>query len=179
MFKHCKIKQAVAEKNAVLPLPPITPPLTSPFPIPLPNGGTVYLAKVNIPVGHDHVGVLLSATVNWSATFTPSEAAAVTTPGFATVIFEILLDDFVIYRVTQTALQQGAPSTATFAAATSTFEIATLLHFDIVPGCHYSGCRTYTLRTTNILLTPPVISAGRATATAAVGAVTLVAEEHD
>lgn len=42
----------VAEQNAVLPLPPTTPPLSSPFTIPLTGGGTIDpLASTSVAIG--------------------------------------------------------------------------------------------------------------------------------
>ena len=182
MVKFGEIERVVfSQFNPVLPLPPITPPLTSPFPTNLPGGGTINLALVNVRADHDRDGVLLSATINWSATFTPPTPAAVlNVPGFADVTFELLRNGIVIYRVDQTAIQKGFPLNQPaflFTVTVSTFEIASLLHFDFtLPACHHEF-NVYTLRATNIALTAPQVATGTATTTAAVGAVTLVAEK--
>ncbi|MDR3589509.1 MAG: hypothetical protein P4N41_07575 [Negativicutes bacterium] len=188
MVKFGEIERVVfSQFNPVLLLPPITSPLTSPFPIELPNAGTINLALVNIRSEHDRDGVLLSAVVNWSATFTPPTPTAVlNVPGFADVTFELLRNGVVIYRVDQTAVQKGVPLVQpTFPFTTvSTFEIASLLHFDFrLPGFDFTPplClqefNVYTLRATNIALVPPQVATGTATTTAAVGAATLVAEK--
>ncbi len=167
-----KIKHVVGtEKNAVLPLPPIA------FPISLPHGVTVNLASLTFDC-HNLDAAILQAVVNWSATFTPpSTASVLTTPGYADVAFELLLNGDVIYRVIQTATQKGIPIIGNFITATTTYQIASLLHFAIPVYGHERN--NYTLRATNIVLTAPVLAAGLATTTAAAGAVTLVAKELD
>lgn len=70
--------------------------------------------------------------------------------------------------------------------AVPTFEIASLLHFDRpvvadVPCINSRNGRNrsfvYTLRATNVALVAPLVAGETATVTAAVGAVTFVAEE--
>jgi len=174
----------VSEQNALLALPPIIPPLTSPFPISLVNGGTVNLATINACLRCDCDIVLLSAVINWSATFIPpssiSTASILNTPGSANVTFEFLRNGIVIYRVTQTAVQKGIPlnqPTTLFTLAIPTYEIASMLFLDCMPihcSRHHEP-NIYTLRATNIALVFPQISIiGGATTTAAVGAVTFV-----
>jgi len=174
----------VSQYNALLPLPPMIPPLTSPFPIPLVNGGTVNLATIETCVRWDCEMVSLSAVINWSATFIPpssiSAASILNTPGYANVTFEFIRNGMVIYRVTQTAAQKGIPlnqPTTLFTLAIPTYEIASMLFLDRMPircGRHQEPI-IYTLRATNIVLISPQISSiGGATATAAVGGVTLV-----
>lgn len=188
MARFGKIDRVVFdESSAVLPPPPTTFPFTSPFLVTLPNGRAANLAVVSIEARPRH-GVLLNAVVNWSATFTPPTTASVlNVPGFADVTFELLLNGTVIYRVSQTAIQKAVPlvqPTFLFTNASTTYQIASLLHFDITPvdqhvvcGCSGLNINTYTLRATNIFLSPPQVSAGTATTTALVGAVTLVAEK--
>lgn len=175
----------VSEQNGLLSLPPITPPLTSPFPIQLTNGGTVNLAIINLSntdncIKHNNNGVLLSAVINWSATFTPppsiSTSSILTTAGYANVTFEFLTNGSVVYRVTQTAVQKGIPlnqPTVLFTTAVPTYEIASMLFSDPAR-CHRTEANVYMLRATNILLAAPLIVTGGATTTAAVGAVTFV-----
>ncbi len=185
MVKFGEIERVVfSQFDPVLLLP--TTSLTSPFPTNLPNGGTINLALVNVRTGHDRDGVLLSAVVNWSATFTPPTPTAVlNVPGFANVTFELLRNGVVIYRVDQTTVQAATPLVQPVFPFTtvSTFGIASLLHFDFTPlvfdstiACCHSEFTVYTLRATNIVLTAPQVAAGTATTTAAAGAVTLVAE---
>jgi len=198
MIRFGKIKRIIFdESSSVLPPPPTTFPFTSPFDVTLPNGGAVNLAVLNIDAHPQH-GVLLNAVVNWSATFTPPATPSVLNlTGFADVTFELLLNGSVIYRVSQSAVQKAIPlsqPTFLFAIASTTYEIASLLHFDTTPadfnigcklgsnigcniGCNCSGINTYTLRATNIFLVPPQVSTGIATTSAVVGAVTLVAEK--
>ena len=159
-----KIKHVIlTEKNAL--------PSTA-FPTSLSNC-TVNLSSITFN-NHDMDGVILQAVINWRATFTPNDTTyALTTPGFADVTFELLLNGQVVYRVSQTAMQKGIPLTGNFATATSTDEMTVLLHFDIP----VRGNNTYTLQATNIVLTAPVLASGTATTSAAVGAVTFVVEE--
>lgn len=173
----------VSEFNPLLPLPPIIPPLTSPFPVPLTNGATVHLATIDACVKNDCDVVLLSAVINWSATFTPpssvSTSSILNTPGYANVTFEFLTNGVVVYRVTQTAVQKGFPinqPTVLFTLAVPTYEIASMLFLDTTPICcnRHQKFNTYTLRANNIALVSPTISTGGATTTAAVGAVTFV-----
>lgn len=174
----------VSEYNALLALPPIIPPLTSPFPIPLLNGGTVNLATIETCLRCDCDSVLLQASINWSVTFIPpssiSNASILNTPGYANVTFEFLRNGIVIYRVTQTAVQKGIPlnqPTTLFTLAIPTYEIAAMLFVDLMPIRHaqHHGSTAYTLRATNIILfAPQIASIGGATITAAVGAVTFV-----
>lgn len=173
----------VSEYNPLLSLPPIIPPLTSPFPVGLTNGGTVNLATIDACIKKDCEVVLLSAVINWSATFTPpssvSTSTLLNTPGYANVTFEFLTNGVVVYRVTQTAVQKGFPinqPTVLFTLAVPTNEIASMLFLDTTPNCcnQHQKFNIYTLRANNIALIPPIISTGGATTTAAVGAVTFV-----
>ena len=174
----------ISEHNALLALPPIIPPLTSPFPIPLVNGGTVNLATVDACLRCDCEIVSLSAVINWSATFIPPSSISTTsilnTPGYANVTFEFLRNGIPIYRVTQTSVQKGIPlnqPAALFTLAIPTYEIASMLFIDRMPIRYrrHHGPNIYTLRATNIALVSPQISIiGGATVTAAVGAVTFV-----
>lgn len=175
----------ISQQNVLLPLPPTTPPLTSPFPIQLTNGGTTNLATINLSQIPDCLrvdcgGVLLSAVINWSATFSPPATPSVlNVPGFADITFEFLTNGTVVYRVTQTAMQKGIPliqPTFLFTVAVSTFEIASMLFLDTTPLCNscHKLCNVYTLRATNISLVTPQTVTGGATTTAAVGAVTFV-----
>lgn len=173
----------VRESNPLLPLPPIIPPLTSPFPIPLANGGVVNLATLDVCIKNDCEVVLLEAVINWSATFIPpasvSASSLLNIPGYANVTFEFLANGIVIYRVTQTAVQKGFPinqPTVLFTAAVPTYEIASMLFVDTAPLCHnrHQKFNIYTLRATNITLIAPEFSTGGAAAAAAVGAVTFV-----
>ena len=179
MSIHGRLKNIfIAQSGQLLPLPPVTPPLTSPFPVNLPNGGTVNLALLNVRSAGNRSGAFLSATVNWSATFIPPDTPAVlNVPGFADVTFEILLNNIaVIYRVAQTAVQKGFPliqPSFLFTIAVPTYEIASLGHFD--RSLPVEEHRVYTLRATNISLTAPQVAAGTAVTTAQVGAVTFTA----
>jgi hypothetical protein len=173
----------VNEYNSLLSLPPIIPPLTSPFPVPLTNGATVDLATIDACVKNDCDIVLLSAVINWSATFIPpssiSTSSILNNPGYANVTFEFLTNGVVIYRVTQTTAQKGFPinqPTVLFTLAIPTYEIASMLFLDTTPLCcnRHPQFNSYTLRATNITLVSPVVSTGGATTTAAVGAVTFV-----
>lgn len=156
----------LTEKNAVLPLPPTA------FPTSLSSHDIVNLASINFKI-HDLDGVIVQAVVNWSATFTPSATATVLTiPGFADVTFEILLNGQVVYRVSQSVMQKEIPLSGNFTAATTTEATTSLLHFNV----SVHGANTYTLRANNIVLTAPVLASGTATTSAAVGAVTLIAE---
>jgi len=170
----------VAEQNAVLSLPPITPPLSSPFPIQLTNGGTLApLAFITVDLRHCNSAVLLSAVVNWSVTFTPPETPSVlNVPGFADITFEIGLNGFGIYTVTQTAVQKGTPleDSCLFSETVPTFEIASLLHLNTTPLRSEFNEFTYTLQASNISIVPPKVASGTATASAAVGAVTFAAQ---
>jgi len=92
-----------------------------------------------------------------------------------------LVNGFVIYAVTQTAVQKGLPvnSAVLFSLAVPTFEIASLLHLDmrhIFKACS-SRELVYTLRATNVSLVAPQVASGVATVSAEVGAVTFVAQE--
>lgn len=165
----------VCESNAAI---------APPFPIALPAGGTVDLCTVFVPEDCDPNAFLLSAVVNWSVTFTGLVTPLViTSPGAAQVIFELLRDGIVIYRVIETANQIGANSAIVFVGPTSTFTTTSLLHFDTASlwhGCCNPFPTTYTLRATGITLIPPLSGAIIAgTVTAAAGAVTLVAAEVD
>lgn len=157
---------AFTEQNAVLPLPPAA------FPTSLSSSDIINLASLTFEI-HGLEGVILNAVVNWSATFTPSATATtLVTPGFADVTFEFLRNGQVIYRVSQTVMQKGIPLSGDFTAATTTLTTTALLHFNIAT----HGSHTYTLRANNIVLTAPVLASGTATTSAAVGAVTLIAE---
>jgi hypothetical protein len=181
MVKFGEIERvSFSEVDSVLPLPPTTPPFTSPFPLSLINGSTVNLALLNVSSRHDNDGVLLQAVINWSATFTPpanTSNVTITIPGYTTVSFEILLNGIVIARTTQTAVQNSTSptSSSTFSAATTTFNIAALSHFDKNPifNCHL--IKAYALRVTNISVVAPQVSSGVATASASAGAVTMLA----
>jgi hypothetical protein len=173
----------VCEFNQLLPLPPILPPLTSPFPIGLTNGGVLNLATLEACIKNDCEVVLLSAVINWSATFTPpssvSSSSLLNTPGHANVTFEFLTNGVVVYRVTQTAVQNGFPlnqPTVLFSSAATTYEIASMLFLDTTPICcnRHQKLTIFTLRASNITLIPPQFSTSGATTTAAVGAVTFV-----
>ena len=182
-FRQLK-RVMVSEQNSLLPLPPTTPPFSSPFPIQLTSGGTIDpLAIIRFNIKHRQNSVLLSGVINWSATFTPpATPSALNVPGFVDVTFEILRDGIVLYTVTQTAVQKGAPVNQEFLFTTAvpTFELAALLHLDnrtLSSICDNSREFIYTLRATNVLLAAPQVDAGVATVTAAVGGVTLVAQE--
>lgn len=172
----------VNEYNPILALPPIIPPLTSPFPIALTNGGTIDLATINACVKNECDAVLLSAVINWSATFIPpssvSTSSILNTPGYANVTFEFLTNGVVIYRVTQTAAQMGFPinqPTVLFTLAVPTYEIASMLFLDTTSFCcKQQKMNNYTLRATNITLVSPAVATGGASTTANVGAVTFV-----
>ncbi|MDF2571909.1 MAG: hypothetical protein K0R55_3513 [Sporomusa sp.] len=184
-MKFGEIKRIVfGNFNQTLPPPPITPPLTSPFAISLTNGSTVNLATVTLTADRP-VGVLLNAVVNWSSAFNPpSSTATLVVPGFADITFEILRNGVVIYRVTQTAIQ-NAFFTQPIGTTTvlTTYQIATLLFFDTPPVvqqfCNEGApqLNVYTLRATNILLVAPQVSSETATTTAAIGAITFIAEK--
>lgn len=184
-MKFGEIKRIVfAGSNQTLPPPPITAPLLTSFTTSLSNGATANLASVTLSAERP-AGVLLNAVINWSSTFTPlSTMATLVAPGFANVTFELLRSGAVIYRVTQTAMQNAffAQPTGTTTALT-TYQIAAVLHFDtILAGKQFCNeaappINAYTLRATNILLVAPQVSAGTAVTTAAVGAVTLIAEK--
>lgn len=168
----------VSEIDAVLPLPS-TPPELSSFPISLTIGKTTNLALLNIPVHQSLNNALIQGVINWSTTFFPPVSTAnvtVDTPGSATVSFEILVNGFVIDRLTQTVVQNSAPliPPSTFSTASTSFAIATLLHLDhsFQLDCHLRN--VYTLRATNITIVPPIVSSDTATATASVGAVTML-----
>lgn len=167
----------VDENAAPLALPPAS------FPIPLTEGSTIELATLGIKLGADRDGILLAAAVNWSATFdfTPVVNFAILQPSVVTITFELLRDGEPIYRITQSATQSIVPFARTAQRlTTSTYEIAALLHFDPSAVFEFAGFTTYTLRATNISITPfifqfdgtPVISI-----TAAAGAVTLIAKK--
>jgi hypothetical protein len=174
----------LSESNAVLPLPPIIPPLTSPFSFELLNATTVNLATIDACVRDDDEVVALSAVINWSATFIPpasiSTISILNTPGYADVTFEFLRNGVVIYRVTQTAAQKAIPlnqPTVIFTSAIPTYEIASMLFFDRIPICdsRHRKHSIYTVRATNIaLVAPQVLVTGGASTTAEVGAITFV-----
>jgi hypothetical protein len=174
-------RTVVTEQNAVLTLPPITPPLSSPFPVTLTSGVTIDpLAFTAIRLKCNDSAVLLNAVINWSATFIPpTTPATLNVAGYADITFEIALNGFVIYTVTQTAVQKGIglQSGFPFSESVPTFELATLLHLDTLP-LLFADFRelVYTLRATNIAIVPPQVTGGGATATAQVGAVTLSAQ---
>jgi hypothetical protein len=173
----------VNEFNSLLPPPPIIPPLTSPFPIPLANGDTVDLAAIEACIKNECEVVLLSAVINWSATFIPPASVSTTSilnnPGYANVTFEFLRNGIVIYRVTQTAIQNGFPinqPTVLFTLAVPTYEIASMLFLDTASICcnRHPNISCYTVRANNITLVSPIVATGGAVTTAAVGAVTFV-----
>lgn len=182
MSKKCE-RTFVNEFNSVLSLPPIMPPFTSPFPIDLPNGEVVNLAAIEACVNSHCDIVSLSAVINWSATFFPpsgvSSSTILNNPGYANVTFEFLRNGVIIYRVNQTAGQNGFPinqPTALFTLAVPTFEIASMLFLDTTPLCNnrHQKANTYILRANNIILVPPAFTASGATTTAQVGAVTFL-----
>lgn len=184
-MKFGEIKRVVFdESNQNLPPPPITAPLTTPFTTTISNGGTTNIAVVSLKAKRP-VGVLLNAVVNWSATFTPpSTTATLVVPGLASITFEILRNGAVLYRVSQTAIQNAfftRPDGTT--TPLTVYQIATLLHFDTALDapqfCNEGSPQldVYLLRATNVLLVAPQVSAGTAVTTAAVGAVTFIAEK--
>lgn len=164
-----------AERHAVTPLPSTTEPIESPFPVNLPAGGTVELARLTIDLRRDRDAVLLLGTVNWSASFS---AEIITRGGSADVTFELLRDGAVIYRVTQSAVQlEVAALSRPVSAAAAVFQIASLRHLDTTPLTGKTNCVTYTLRATNIILVKPDSPDEQNTVTAEAGAVTLTAQE--
>lgn len=152
-----------------------------PFPAPLVNGSMVDIASVTLDLSSNPDGVLLMGTVNWSATFAFDTNTIVLRNGFANVTFQLLRDGNVIYQVTQTIRQKDLDNTSTTPVVLTTFEIAKLLYIDGLPLSGTSGLTTYTLRATNINLLTPLFahngSGADPTVTAAVGPVTLVAQE--
>ncbi|AEG58834.1 hypothetical protein [Desulforamulus ruminis] len=146
----------------------------------LPNGGSVDLASITVQ--GDCPAVLLQAVINFSVTFTPLITPVIATvPGFAQITFEFLLNGTPIYRVTETAEQAGLPLGLLFTTASTTFETVNMLHFDLsnLTGLSSTSIDTYTLRASNIILTPPLVTpAGVAagTVSAAAGPVTFIAE---
>jgi len=163
------------ELNPVLPLAPTVAPLSSPFPISLSTGETINLALINIPASTKPIGILLTAVVNWSATFTPpSTSTTLSTPGYADATFELLRNGVIINRLTQTVVQKGTPLSTSldFAIAVPTYELMALSFVDLsLLLCHTN---TYTLRVTNLALVDPVVASGTATTTAQVGSISLV-----
>lgn len=148
-----------------------------PFTTTLPAGGTVSLCSIAVPARR--AGYLVRAVVNWSATFTPpvfTVVPTIITSGFAQITFEILRDGGPIARVFQTAFSPvGA-----FPTPATTFEIATL---QILDTQSLSGITNpislFEVRATNIILVPPLLNVGLASASAAAGLVSLVVEEID
>lgn len=153
-------------------------PATIPFPTPLAKGDTVELARVDVVVDGNRDGILLLAVVNWGLRVTSDNAGAdIISAGSANVTFELLRDDAVIYRTTQTAVQTyiGDSQQPTEMA---TFEIADISYLDISAKMPKPGTHTYVLRATNITIIEPGAVAGSIVfATASVGSVTLAAEE--
>lgn len=159
------------------------PVTASPFSTILNNGSNLDLASITIDANCDKNGILLFGVVNWSITVTPLiDSVAIAIPAYGQISFDILLNGIVIYRVTQTAAQFGFPITGVFGIPSTTYNIATLLHFDTsaLTAFTTSLVNTYTLRASNIILTPPLLSIGGLTAggiTAAAGPVTFLAEK--
>lgn len=153
-------------------------PATIPFPTPLPAGGTVILARVDVEVGGDKDGILLLAVVNWGLRITSGNVAAdVTSSGYANVTFEILRNGAVIHRTTQTAVQTftGDPQKPT---EMTTFELADISYLDIPAGMPKPGINAYVLRATDITIIEPDVAPGAiVSTTVSVGPVTLAAEE--
>ena len=170
--------------NQALPPPPLSAPLQSPFPVALASGTAVNLAAVTLSAAQ-RGRTVLRAVVNWSATYTPPATDTVLlTPGFAGVTFEILRNGTVIYRVAQTAVQNAFfNQPAGTVSPLTTYQIAALLHVDAAAPCRRScpkqalPLQVYLLRAANIFLVAPEVAAGAAQTTAAVGAVTFIAEK--
>lgn len=163
----------VCEQGALTPNPPGV--------VVLPPNGSVDLCSITVQ--GNCPAILLSAVVNWCVTFTPLVTPVIATvPGFASVTFQLLLNGAPIYSVVDTAEQLGLPLGLLFTTASTTCETTSLLHFDLsnILGISTTSIDTYTLRATNIILSPPLVlpvvgpPAGTVTATA--GPVTLVAE---
>jgi hypothetical protein len=176
MVKFTEIERVFVDEH--------NPIATPPFPTNLPNGGFADLASVTINIGRDKDAFLLHAVVNWSATFTPlSTPVNIAIIGNAQVTFQFLRNNTVIYQVIQSIPQPLVNLIPPFATAATGFDIASLLHFDTSSLCDClgtsGGFTTFTLRATNIILTPPLTPSGAlaGTVTAAAGPVTLVVEE--
>jgi len=180
MIKFTTVEQVVTkEKNELLPLPPATPPITSPFPLELENGATYDLATVTIDLRGDRDGVLLLAAINWSVAFAPSVALI---PGWINVTFQLLRNDLLIYEVTESALQApiGQQTPALAVPGMTDFRIASLRFLDMAPALACPGRLQYTLRATNIMITATTAVDGEEPPPpplAQIGAVTLTAEE--
>ncbi|MEN6411796.1 MAG: hypothetical protein ABFC84_03395 [Veillonellales bacterium] len=164
---HC-----IYEENSVV---------TPPFPISLTNNTTAEIGKLTICRPLQQCGCLIvTAVVNWSATFTPPDgvSATVSTAGYADIVIELLFNNNVIYRVFQTALQKAIPlPPALFSSASTTCEIAPLLYSYQMPFC-FNSCGYYDMIALHATakLVAPVVSTGTAAASANIGAVTLIAE---
>lgn len=173
MMEFTKVNKVVNnERNVLLPLPSSAPPIISPFPKALPEGRTVELARSTIKISDAPSGVLLLATVNWSAVF-PSNTF--TTGGWVEVTFELMRSGAVIYRIHQSAVQ-GENRGSEVLPTLTVFRSSGLRHFDTAPVCDKTGRVTYTLRATNIVIVDP-IGETDVVATANVGAVTLTLVE--
>lgn len=178
MIKFTAVEQVVTdEESQLLPLPPTAPPITSPFPLSLASGATYDLAAVSLNLAGDRDGVLLFAAVNWSATF----ATAVTlVPGWVDVTFQLLRNGTLIYQVTESAVQTpiGQQNLAVSFPGSTDFRAASLRYLDTAPTKACPGVLTYTLRATSIVFKDTTdIDNNTFPPTAAIGAVTLTAEE--
>lgn len=153
--------------------------VTPPFPTALTPNGTVDLCKISIPSRRARNAFLVNAMINWSATFTPLSTANLETPGFAQITFALLRDGSPIFHVIETAGQIVLTSTS-FISASTTFITTKLQHWDttVLTGV-VNPITVFAVRATDIILVPPLASAGVSigTITAAAGAVTLSVEE--
>lgn len=151
---------------------------TVPFPISLKDDSQVDLANITVCLSDYTEAVLLQATVNWSANFTIPAVTELREHGLAEVTFQILREGQSIYQVTQTIRQKDFMLVDTIQTNT-TYEMNSILHFDITPLTGFSRTVTYTLRTSDITLFGQngTFTGGSSEVSAAVGSVTFVAQE--
>lgn len=161
--------------QSIAPMPP-TPPFTTL----IPGGAMVELARIDVGTDSGKAGIFLTAVVNWGVRVTSNgEPVNIGSSGSANVLFELLRNETVIYRVFQTAVQTFLDKLAG-PVETVTFEIADISCLDMPPRGKESGSNTYILRATNItIINPAITDEASVLTTAGVGPVTLVAELID
>ncbi|MPM85604.1 hypothetical protein SDC9_132685 [bioreactor metagenome] len=155
-------------------------PATIPLTTALPEGEMVELARIDVGADCEKDGILLTAVANWGIRVTSNnQIVSISSAGSANVTFELLRNDTVIYRITQTAVQTFL-NKSEGPVETATFEIADIRYLDFSTRAIKPGNNTYVLRVANITIIEPVISNGASVlTTASVGPVTFVAEVID
>lgn len=168
------VKRIIVDQS-IAPLP-ATIPLTTP----LPEGEMVELARIDVGADCEKDGILLTVVANWGIRVTSNnEIVSISSSGSANVTFELLRNETVIYRITQTAVQTFL-NKSEGPVETATFEIADIRYLDFSTRAIKPGSNTYFLRVANITIIEPVISNGASVlTTASVGPVTFVAEVID